>query len=184
MRFNPNTHHRQSIRLPGFDYATPGAYFVTIVTQNRECLFGDVVDGVMCLNELGRTIDDTWNAVPTRFPNVTTDAWVIMPNHVHGVVVVTERLHGPSGVGVIHELPLPVTPPVRRRMAIPLVVGYLKMNASKQINIIRNNPGTPVWQRNYYEHVIRTDDELNRIRQYIVDNPKNWETDPERPPAR
>ena len=155
------TRHRRSIRLRDYDYSTTGAYFVTICTHERGCLFGEVVEGQMRLNEAGGMVESVWNLLPQRYPGITLDAFVVMPNHIHGIV----SIDGP--VGAIHELPLHQ----RRSMTLPKVVGYLKMNSAKHINQLRNTPGIPVWQRNYYERVIRDDRELAAIRQYIADNP-------------
>jgi len=138
-------HRRRSIRLHDYDYSATGAYFITICTQGRACLFGEVVDGAMCLNGTGAMIESVWNLLPQRYPGITLDAFVVMPNHIHGIV----SIDGP--VGAIHELPLHQ----RRSMTLPKVVGYLKMNSAKRINQSRNTPGIRVWQRNYYERVIR-----------------------------
>ncbi|NWG20922.1 MAG: transposase, partial [Chloroflexi bacterium] len=102
MTYDPNRHHRRSIRLKGYDYTQAGAYFVTIVTQNRECLFGEIVDGEMRLNESGACVVRWWEDIPRHFPNVDTDAFVVMPNHMHGIIVITD-----AGVGVGAGLPRP-----------------------------------------------------------------------------
>ncbi|MEK7073144.1 MAG: hypothetical protein AAB974_01770 [Patescibacteria group bacterium] len=189
MRFNPDIHRRQSIRLCDFDYGSAGAYFVTVVTRERECLFGDVAGGVMVLNDAGRIVETWWNELPVAFPNVVTDAFVVMPNHMHGIVVITD-----VGAGI--PRPMPAFPrPDRRHHAVPIggaenaplrrvlgdVVRFVKYESTFDINISRNTPGIPVWQRNYWERVVRNESELNRIRQYIIDNPVNWATDEERP---
>ncbi len=172
------TFNRRSIRLRDYDYSQAGAYFVTICTHRRACLFGDVVDDDVELNALGRIVMTTWESLPGRYPQITLDAFVIMPNHVHGIIMIED---GERPVGAIHELPLRNTRYRRRTMTLPLVVGYFKMNASKQINRTRLTPGAPVWQRNYYEHIIRGDDDLGRIRAYIALNPRHWALDRENP---
>lgn len=184
-------HHRRSIRLPGYDYSQPGAYFVTLVTHGRECLFGAVVDGEMRLNDAGRIVAAVWASLPARYPGVRSGASVVMPNHFHGVVEIYEiEGHSRSLVGAIHELPqrelpqqeLPQrenSPEQRHLMTLPLVIGYFKRNTAKQINTFRQTPGTPVWQRNYYEHILRDEDEYRRIFQYILGNPGNWADDDE-----
>ncbi len=184
MTFSPDIHHRRSIRLRNHDYSSVGACFVTICTAGRECLFGDVVDGTMRLNEAGWVVDTVWRSLPQRYPGIEMDAFVVMPNHTHGIIVINDTLGtshaSPSlgqGVGAIHELPLRN----RRNMTLPKIIGYLKMNSAKRINQSRDNPGAPVWQRNYYERIIRDDRELNGIRQYIVDNPAKWEEDENHP---
>jgi len=90
MRYDPNRHHRRSIRLSGYDYSQAGAYFITICTQDRACLFGDVVDGEMRLNDAGRVAQQCWRQIPAHFPNVELDEFVVMPNHVHGILVITD----------------------------------------------------------------------------------------------
>jgi len=197
--FDVERHHRRSLRLRGYDYSRAGAYFVTLCTRQRECLFGDVIDDAMVLNEHGRVVQAAWNALPTHYPRVDLDAFVVMPNHVHGVILVGAihespsmacpslgvSLHGEAGAGAIRESPLHGQwrdeVARRRRMTIPLIVGRVKSTSAIQINVTRGTPGVPVWQRNYYEHVIRNDDDLNRIRQYIADNPRNWPSDQETP---
>ncbi|NMB67235.1 MAG: hypothetical protein GYA20_00550 [Chloroflexi bacterium] len=180
-------HHRRSLRLPGYDYSQPGAYFVTVMTHGRACLFGEVVDGKMILNAAGRIVAEIWNSLPARFPGVELGAWVVMPNHFHGTVEIHE-----TNVGAIHELPLQdgndASPQqggderaARRRMTLPLVMGYFKMNTAKRINLLGNTPGQPVWQRNYYEHIIRNDEDYRLIHLYIEANPARWPEDRESP---
>ena len=177
MKFDPQIHHRRSIRLPDYDYSQPGAYFITTVTRGRECLFGEIKDGVMHLNDAGQIIWDVWNSLPARYPQIALGAAMVMPNHFHGIVIINE-----TPVGVIHELPLREETRVeRRRMTIPLAVGYFKMNTAKRINKILDSEGVPVWQRNYYEHIIRNDEEHNRIHLYIEANVANWVRDDENP---
>jgi len=178
---------RRSIRLPDYDYSQPGAYFITIVTWRRESLFGEIIDGEMRLNDAGRIVWDVWQSLPARYPQIGLGAAVVMPNHFHGIVIITE-----TPVGVIHELPLRELPlrelPLRvtdqkerRRMTLPLVVGYFKMNTAKRINKALSSEGIPVWQRNYYEHIIRNDEEHDRIHLYIESNIDNWAMDDENP---
>jgi putative transposase len=180
VRFDPDKYHRRSVRLQGYDYSQPGAYFVTICTHGQECIFGYVIDDLMELSPYGEMVWQTWRGLPERFERVELDQFVVMPNHVHGIVVITPPNVGAIQVGVIHELPLQTQ---RRRMLLPRVVGYFKMNASKAINELRGTPGTPVWQRNYYEHIVRNERELRAIREYILDNPLNWQLDRENPHA-
>jgi putative transposase len=182
MKSDPQEYHRRSIRLPEYDYSQAGAYFVTMVTSRRECLFGEIRDGKMNLNKAGQIVLDVWNSLPARYPMITLGTAVVMPNHFHGIIIVGAIHESP--VGVIHELPLPDEPQSRaqrRRMTLPLVVGYFKMNSAKQINKLLNSTGVPVWQRNYYEHIIRNDDEHNCIHFYIESNIDNWSTDDENP---
>ncbi len=178
MKFDPQKHHRRSIRLPDYDYSQPGVYFITIVTRGRECLFGEIKDGEMRLNDAGRIVWSVWNSLPARYPQITLGAAVVMPNHFHGNVIINETIG--AIVGAIHESPLQ-SPVQRRRMTLPLVVGYFKMNTAKRIHEILGSQGIPVWQRNYYEHILRDDEEYNRIHLYIEANVDNWATDEENP---
>ncbi len=99
MTYDPEKHHRRSIRLKGYDYTQPGAYFITICTHGRECLFGEIIDGEMHLNEAGPIVVQTWWDLPNHVPNVQLDAFVVMPNHVHGIIIITERAGG-MGAGL------------------------------------------------------------------------------------
>lgn len=189
MSCDPEHHHRRSIRLPGYDYTSPGAYFVTLCTADRTCLFGDVVDGVMQLNEYGEIAQREWLATAEIRREVELDAFVFMPNHAH------IALWFIANVGADGRPPLPTDrdssvgaqgpAPLRRapRSLGALVAGY-KSTVTKQINILRNMPGADVWQRNYYEHIIRNDRALNAIRAYITDNPVRWEWDTYHPSPR
>ena len=135
----------------------------------------------------------TWEELPMRFPQVGLDTFVVMPNHLHGIVIIKSGTAGDGGpVMAIHELPLrepykpspPSTRAERRRMLLPKIIGYFKMNSAKRINRLRNTSGTPVWHRNYYEHIIRSEGELACIREYIQNNPMHWELDKENPITR
>jgi len=176
MKYNPDKHHRRSIRLKGYDYSQPGAYYITVVTHGRECLFGEIVDGNMILNDAGKFARKCWVEIPKHFPHTDLDEFIIMPNHVHGIIVIVEN---DKNVGAIHVLPLRESPMQRRKMILPKIIGRFKMNTAKHINKMRNSPGVRVWQRNYWEHVIRNENELNRIREYIINNPLQWEMDKE-----
>ena len=145
---------RHRLRLAGFDYSQAGAYFVTICARNHQRLFGDIVDGQMRCNRTGGIVAACWDAIPHHFAHVTVDAFVVMPNHIHGVLLFMDL------VGAGHAQPLPV------------VVGSFKSAASRLI-------GANIWQRNYWEHIIRSSRELDSIRDYIEDNPLRWLADPE-----
>jgi len=163
-------HHRRSVRLKGHDYAQPGAYFVTVCTRDRECLLGEVVDGEMRLNEYGMAVREEWLKTAELRETVELDACTIMPNHMHGIIVIT------NGKGTARRAP---TERFGKPVAdsIPTIMRAFKSASTKHINVIRRTPGTPVWLRNYYEHIIRNDDELKAIRQYILSNPANWTAD-------
>jgi len=172
-------HHRRSIRLQEWDYSQAGAYFVTICTQNRECVFGNVVDGEMVLNDAGRVVESVWNDLPNHYPHVELDEFVIMPNHFHGIVVIIDDVivRAIHELPLQHELPRQMTQKQRRNMLLPKLIGRFKMLSSKRINQLRKTPGARLWQRNYYEHIVRNEYEFNSICQYIIDNPAGWKED-------
>jgi putative transposase len=184
---------RRSIRLQRYDYTRGGAYFVTICTQNRECLFGNVVNGQMVLNDAGRIVVNVWINTPELRPNVKLDEFVVMPNHFHGIVVIVEPCRGVLHYkdiwhgGVWQYAPTEGQPDQSNtsKMRSPsqtlgAIIRGFKSAATKRINESRDTP-VKIWQRNYYEHIIRHDDEFNRIREYISVNPARWETDRENP---
>ncbi|MEW6181024.1 MAG: transposase [Chloroflexota bacterium] len=240
--------NRRSIRLKGYDYSQPGAYFVTICTRDRACLFGTVVNGEMRLNEWGEIVLWTWRDLPNHVPNVQLDAFVIMPNHVHGIIIITDPVNAPAAVGAGSEpaptqpqpaptqpqpaptqpqpaptqpqpaptqpqsaptqpqpaptqpQPAPTQPQpasaqptpdqsiesisggiAAKRYGLPEIMRQFKTFSALRINKQRGTPGLPIWQRNYYEHIIRNEESLNRIRQYIADNPLRWALDQENP---
>lgn len=173
---NGQRHKRRSIRLPGYDYSQAGAYYITVCTRDRKCLFGHLADGQMQLNDFGQVVQSVWVGLRQFCQDIELDAFVIMPNHIHGVIAI----HDP--VGAIHESPSHARQGVQgRRMLLSKIVGRLKMVSAKQINALCGSPGQPLWQRNYYEHIVRDEEALNRIRQYIADNPAQWEFDHENP---
>jgi REP element-mobilizing transposase RayT len=172
MKFNPDIHHRRSIRLKEYDYSQAGAYFVTLCTHERECLFGEIVDGEMRMNQFGRIIAAEWIRLAELREEIELGESVVMPNHIHGVLIFKENIAS-NAVGAIHELPLPMRQQ-RRKMALPKIIGRFKMITAKRINVLRDTPGVPVWQRNYHEHIIRDDSDYNRIAEYIATNPQRW----------
>ena len=174
-------HQRRSIRLKGYDYSQGGAYFVTIVAQGRLCLFGDVVDGEMRANDAGEMVWRVWDGMPGRFPSIEMDEFVVMPNHVHGVIIIRQSLgslvggQGDSGV---------------QRDTGATTVGDV-VGAFKSLTTVEYGRGVRkldwppfdrrLWQRNYYERVIRDESEFSRVRKYIANNPMEWEFDRENP---
>lgn len=191
IKYNPEIHHRRTIRLKEYDYSLAGAYFVTVCVWNRECLFGEVVDGEMRLNESGIIIQDIWNTTPNHFVNIELDEFMIMPNHCHGIIVINRRgevsspdsSSVPNKMNVIKTNKGGGTPPLRKN-TLGQIVAYFKYQSSKRINQIRNTPGIPLWQRNYYEHIIRDDMELHKVLEYIRYNPLNWDEDEENPESK
>lgn len=180
MKFNPLKPHRRSIRLKGHDYTAPGAYFVTICTHQRAELFGDVVEGEMRLNEYGQIVADEWERSAIVRAEIQLDEWVVMPNHVHGIIVINDPgVEATRHVGATRRV-APTDAQSRNGPApnsIGAIMAQFKSIATKRINEIRATPSAPVWQRNYYEHVIRNDRELTAIRRYIQNNPLQWPLD-------
>ncbi len=164
-----------SIRLKDYDYSQNGAYFVTVCARNHESFFGNVFREEIVLNKYGKIVNQLWNELPNHFFNIESDWFMVMPNHIHGVIVINNECRGG------------VTPPMGEEtspLQIPKlgqIVAYFKYQTTKIINKIRSTPGLQVWQRNYYEHVVRNEDELNKIRYYIQTNPLNWHLDRENP---
>ena len=179
MQSKSSTLHRHSFRLQGYDYTQVGAYFITIVSHQRSSLFGKILDGELIPNTVGQIVQFTWNALPAHFPGTGLDAFIIMPNHIHGIVHITERRR--QSVGAQHAAPLR---PYVQPGSLGVIVRSFKAAVTKRINETRGTPKTPVWQRNYYEHVIRNEESLQRIREYILNNPAQWDLDPENPEAK
>lgn len=176
MSDNPEIPQRRSLRLKGYDYSQAGAYFVTICAHGKECLFGEVIENEMKVNELGRKVQEVWDDLPVHYSHVATDVFVVMPNHVHGVIVMREEIEiGLVGAGL--------KPAPTKRHGLPEIVRALKTFSAQKINELREISGAPVWQRNYYEHVIRNDADYNRIAEYIANNPQRWIEDSLHPDA-
>jgi len=157
MKFDPKIHHRRSIRLKGYDYSQPGVYFITMDTYNKEQLLGEVIDGLMYLSQAGKILSYVWSDLPIHYPNVCLDSFCVMPDHFHGIIQLNEVNAG--------SYPHPLSEIVRA----------LKAFSAKRINVLRKTPGQQVWQRNYYEHIIRDAVEWEQIRAYIDENPQKWE---------
>ena len=186
---------KPSLRLPAYDYGRPGAYFITVCAHKRQCLFGDVIDTQVQLTGFGEIVRRCWSAIPVHFPGVAVDAFVVMPNHVHGILIILDALQ----VGAQHAVPLrtpeggharssaPAPSPNLRAFgqmaprSLPSIVRAFKSASTRQINQARRTPGGQVWQRNFHEHVIRGEDDLRSIRRYIQENPQSWELDEENP---
>ena len=206
MTFNLAKRHRHSIRLRGHDYSQPGAYFITLCVQDRECLFGEIINGEMKLNNVGKFAKMCWIAIPDHFPRVKLDEFVIMPNHVHGILIIRDFPAMGIDVGATDPVALareprcpdraidPVTPTtdgnknkLRKRPngpsagSIGAIIGQYKSVISKRINTIHQTPGKIRWQRDFYDRISRNENELFRIRQYISNNPMQWDKDTENP---
>lgn len=206
MKYNPQIHHRRSIRLKGYDYSSPGAYFVTICAQNRECLFGKiepvvVADTQIChnnglvesnkpvcpnwqkmiLNDTGRMIEKWWIELKNKFNNIVVDEFVIMPDHFHGIIIIENgQTHGSAPVcnneNNIVRANLCVRP------NIPEIIQWFKtMTTNEYIRNVKQNRWEPfggkLWQRNYYEQIVRDEISLRRVHEYIINNPRQWQQD-------
>ena len=197
MSYDSKKHHRRSMRLQGYDYAAAGAYVVTLVAHERAHVFGEVVDDVMVLNEMGRVAEGCWAAIPHHFAHVELDACIVMPNHVHGIVVLlnegsraaAEGIDGLSlGRSIAAPLPMPATNPSNARRinvgagSLGAVVRSYKAAVTRQVNGLRGEAGGPLWQRNYHDRIIRDERELTLFRKYIEDNPMQWALDRENKP--
>jgi len=198
MQYNSDIHHRRSIRLKGYDYSQAGAYFVTICAQSRECLFGDVIESEMRVNNAGRMIRKWWNESAMKFNNIELDESVIMPNHFHGIINIVgavlcgrPEMNEQTKIGQPNNTRQPHNIGQPRRVAptVGNIVEWFKtMTTNEYIRNVRHDNWPPfsgkLWQRNYYEHIIRNEDELNRTKEYIVNNPARWAEDEENPAGR
>ena len=176
MKYNSDIHHRRSIRLKGYDYSQAGIYYVTICTKDRECLFGNIINFNMELSTLGKIVEQEWHEILKRFPDVELDAFVVMPNHIHGIIIV-----GATLVVALNREDMVRSNINNRAGTSPApTLGHI-IGSFKSLCIYkRKNSGLnagKLWQRNYYEHIIRNETELNKIREYIITNPLNWESD-------
>ena len=173
MSYDPRP-RRRSLRLPGYDYSQAGAYFITACIHNRAMLFGGVIDGDVRLNEMGTIVQQTWDDLPMHYHGIDLDAFIVMPNHVHGIIILADASE--------------------RRHAIPEIVRGFKTFSARRVNertrigvrvgtgfkpALAQQTRTIRWQRGYYEHVIRNEKALDRIRAYIANNPARWAVDPE-----
>jgi len=181
---------RKRLRWRSHDYAADATYFVTIGTLDRQCVFGDVADGVVRRTAVGDVVDACWRAIPDHFPEVTLDAWVTMPNHLHGIIAIGEGLSFTVGAGhgrPDHHHGRPQDGdggPDRegpRHRPLGTIIRLFKSAAMKRINQIHKTPGASLWQRGYHDRVMRDAADLARYRKYIADNPAQWSTDEENP---
>jgi putative transposase len=213
MIFDPEKHHRRSIRLRNYDYSQPGAYFVTICTYQKQCWCGEIKNGQMCLNQLGKIVADEWLKTPKIRPNFQLDEWIIMPNHLHGIIIINdcysnenkrdlganqdnnrdlERRDGFIGqdFGVNHDnkganqhnnrdLGARNAPLRQKPNSLSSFVAGFKSAVTKRINLLRQNTNIPIWQRNYYESIVRDEKSLAAIKSYIINNPSCWQNDPD-----
>jgi REP element-mobilizing transposase RayT len=201
MKYDPYKHHRQSIRLKGYDYSKSGAYYVTICVQNRECLFGEIVKRKIILNDAGKMIYSKCIELSNRFFNIKMDEYVIMPNHFHGIIQIVGadsyvcpendeiknrsniegNIWGDNKEGEHTGSPLPTS-----NISLPKVIQWFKTKTTNDYIVgVKYHNWEPfykkLWQRNYFERIIRNEKELNAIRQYIINNPINWQSDIDNP---
>jgi putative transposase len=169
-------HHRRSIRLKGYGYSQPGYYFVTICTRNRECILGNVVDGRMQLSKMGQLVQIVWKDLLKRFEDLELDKFTVMPNHILGIITIVGAGLALPNQGAASSAP---TKDVSIRL-VDVVRAFKSISAIK-VNRFLSRLGVPLWQRNYYEHIIRNEESLNRVREYIETNPLRWELDRENP---
>jgi REP element-mobilizing transposase RayT len=167
--------YRASHRLRGFDYSLPEAYYVTICASQKRCIFGAVRSGKVCLNDLGEIVREEWLRIQELRPSVRLGDFEIMPNHIHGIIIIV--------LGKFNATPggLPAAPTNRHPASLGSIVGCFKGAVTRRVRKRLNQPSLQVWQRDFYDHIIRDDDDWERIRAYILDNPSNWSSDPENP---
>ena len=190
MPFDPDEHHRRSIRRPGYDYAAAGAYFVTLCAHNRSCLFGEVVNGEMVLNDAGRMVARVWQSLPERFTGIDLDEFLVMPNHMHGVLLIRPdppRRDEPRVRPAPHGgEPAPARPHGTAEGSLGRILQAFKSITTTQYIEGVTNQGWRrfsghLWQRDYFDHVIRNQWSFEAICSYVRTNPQRWEQDTENP---
>ena len=192
MIYDPKKHHRRSIRLKGYDYSKPGMYYVTIVTHNHKCFFGKIENGKMILNEYGEIAQQCWTEITRRFPNIEIDEYIIMPDHIHAIIKITNPPVGTTLAVVPDKTDGAVVPDKiinnfgtytdtnitdTKPPSLGDIVGAYKSIVSNKCLLVfkqKNQYMGKLWQRNYYEHIIKNNTRLGRIRKYIINNSVNW----------
>ena len=174
-------YRRRSLRLPDYDYTQPRAYFVTICTWKRHSLFGEVVDDTMILNRSGQVARDQWIRLSIRFPQADFSKYIIMPNHVHGIIWITSEMMG-TGDKLTDISKKSLTHRTNHKNQIALrslgtLVRAYKSSVTWRLHTLDQSTRMPIWQRNYYEHIIRDEQDLQNISDYIQTNPCKWEQD-------
>ncbi len=160
--------NRRSLRLQGYDYRSSGAYFVTICTVEKRPLFGMVREGCVQLNELGQIADNCWKQIERVRSGIAIDAYIVMPNHIHGILHFSTDAALANAPAAAHDL---------AAGSLGVILGQYKSIVTKHSQFLRSPPTRPIWQRNYYDHIIRSTASLEKIRQYIVENPARWVDD-------
>jgi REP element-mobilizing transposase RayT len=182
MRYNPEIHHRRSIRLKGYDYSQSGYYFITICTQGRRCLFGEIEEDRMILNDAGKMIGHWWNELKNKYANIEIEEYVIMPNHCHGIInIVGTTVGADLCVCPENDLGENADSPIRGRPINEMIQWFKTMTTNEYIRNVKQNRWGPfdgkLWQRNYYEQIVHDEISLRHIREYIVNNPNQWQKD-------
>jgi putative transposase len=177
MSYNPEHHHRQSVRKPGHDYRSPGLYFITICTKGRKDYFGKIEHGKMKLSPAGYIIRRAWRTTPRIRPYVALDAFTIMPNHIHGIIIIRHKNNGTNPVGIDGNQSLQSHTYGPQSKNLFAIVRGFKSTTSKQINTLWGIERGTIWQSRFHDHVIRNTDGLDRIRWYIRNNPRMWKQD-------
>ena len=194
-KFDPQKHHRRSIRLKGYDYSWAGAYYVTIVTWHRDILFEEVVNKEMKLNQAGKIVQAEWLELPKRLEYVELGSFVIMPNHAHGIIFINETIKAIHQFSTntfiervltqnkINDSPdgSPLPPRGAKPASLGAIIAQFKSRATKRLWKTPELNNTPIWQRNYYEHIIRNEIDLKNKTDYIEANPSLWDEDDENP---
>jgi REP element-mobilizing transposase RayT len=186
-KYNPNIHHRRSIRLRNYDYSQEGFYYITICVDNRESLFGNIFSKEMILNKFGEIVYNEWLKTAELRKNIQLHEFVVMPNHFHAILEIMYKIESSHNVGAYCNTPLqqhdntPLqqtgTPFRSPSQTIGAIVRGFKTTTTIQINKIRNMPHEKFWQRNYYETIIRKQEDYAKISKYIANNPLNWGND-------
>jgi REP element-mobilizing transposase RayT len=170
VKYNPRIHHKSSTRLRGYDYSQPGAYFITANCYGRNPLFGNILNGQMFLNEYGKIAQHEWLRTPIVRPNVSLGPYIVMPDHIHGIIIIDYPISGKINLLETPEI-APFISPSQTVGAI--MRGYMG-TVTSQINNIRNTPNEIVWQPRFHDHIIRSEKAIQRITRYIENNPLNW----------
>jgi REP element-mobilizing transposase RayT len=206
MTYDPIVHARRSVRLLAYDYAQAGAYYVTICAHQRRCIFGVVKGGRVHLSRIGEIVAEEWLRSPDLRPEMALDEWTVMPNHMHGIIVIGATSGQPIPLGLVwpvgatrrvahpkktleerratHRVAPTERPTGPAPGSVAAIVGQFKGAVTRRVNTLRGTAGALVWHRNYHEHVIRDEAELHDIRLYIAQNPLHWDTDTENPRYR
>ncbi|MCO5182486.1 MAG: transposase [Anaerolineae bacterium] len=190
-KYDARTHHRRSIRLKGWNYASEGAYFVTVCAYRGQSVFGMINDDKLSLSLIGHFVDLCWQTIPSHFPHVQLDMFIVMPNHFHGILwIVDDRFAAMQepDVGATHGSPLPdeQLPTGPQRGSLGSIIGHFKSSVTRRLKKLPppfEMPGHPIWQRDFYDQIIRNERHLNAVREYIDNNPLKWAEDKMHPDA-